>query len=780
MEHVNPESNLEPHEEAETMAGPPSSADGDTASAPTPLTSTPEQIGHYRVKRLIAEGGMGSVFEAIQEQPRRTVALKIMKAGIASRSALRRFAYESQILGRLRHPGIAQVYEAGTHDDGSGGVPYFAMEYVPGARVLTEYVQSKELSTNERLELFLKVCDAVHHGHQKGIIHRDLKPQNILVDSTGQPKIIDFGIARATDSDLAVATLQTQVGELVGTVQYMSPEQCEADPHDLDIRSDVYALGMVLYEVLCGRLPYDVTSVGLIEATRVIRETRPTPLSPTNSELKGDVETITFKALEKERDRRYQSAAELASDIRRYLGNQPILARPPSLVYQARLFARRHTALVAGASAGVIALAIGLVGTTLAMVRAQRAEAKAVREGAIANESLGFIVDSLERLDPRLRAGELSGADVKVADLFELWSGQLNERFTDMPEVRLRLRTLIGRGYRELSMYGPAFEELKQVMELQRSDPATDPDQLALTVRDVGAVRWWQGRLERDKALFGESEEYFRESLAMLRELHEPPHEEIANGLNYLAAALDFQDRYDEAEPIYREALAMREALALSALDEGRRDAQERVARGKNNLATCLRRQGKYAEAERCFREAIAIVRDLHGSNHIDIGNGSANLAGCLRRQGQPEKLQEAVGLYRDSIRIKRMLQGDDHTQVAETEHHFAELLLDLEQFSEAEERADEALQIWLSRLGPEHWRIAAANSVIGAARAGEGRYEEAEALLTACLERFQSAEENLAIEIRETLERLVALYERWERPEDARRYREMLTAAQS
>jgi non-specific serine/threonine protein kinase/serine/threonine-protein kinase len=297
------------------------------AEAKTPL---PDRIGRYHVKRVIAIGGMGIVYEAVQEKPHRTVALKVMRRGIASRSALRRFEYESQILARLRHPHIAQVYEAGTHDDGTGGVPFFAMEYVPGAKTLTDHVTDRKLNTKARLEIFVKVCDAVQHGHQKGIIHRDLKPSNILVDAEGAPKIIDFGVARATDSDMAVTTLQTDVGQLSGTLQYMSPEQCEADPHDLDARSDVYALGIVLYELLCGELPYDVTGVSVVEAARVIREQTPTKLSTINRTLRGDLETIVFKALDKDRTQRYQSSADLAADIGRYLHDQPIVARPPA------------------------------------------------------------------------------------------------------------------------------------------------------------------------------------------------------------------------------------------------------------------------------------------------------------------------------------------------------------------------------------------------------------------------------------------------------------------
>jgi len=310
------------------------------AAAPTRRT-----IGRYRIKGLIGGGGMGNVYAAVQEEPRRTVALKVMKPGIAAPRAMRRFELEAQTLARLRHPGIAQIYEAGTHDEGSGPVPYFAMEYVAGAKSITEYADGRSLGIRERLELFAKVCDAVHHGHQKGIIHRDLKPSNILVDSSGNPKIIDFGVARATDSDMAVTTLQTDVGQLIGTLQYMSPEQCDADPDGLDTRSDVYALGVVLYELLCARPPYDLAQVALHEAARVIREEAPEKPSTIDRTLRGDVETITLKALEKEPERRYQSAADLGRDIERYLTSEPIEARPASALYQLRLMATRHWGL---------------------------------------------------------------------------------------------------------------------------------------------------------------------------------------------------------------------------------------------------------------------------------------------------------------------------------------------------------------------------------------------------------------------------------------------------
>lgn len=322
--------------------------------------SLPAYIAGYRIRRVIASGGMGTVFEATQEQPERVVAVKVMRQGIASRSALRRFEYEAQLLGRLQHPGIARIYEAGMHETAHGAVPYFAMEYVDGAKSITRYAIDNELSLADRLKLLVKVCEALHHGHQKGIIHRDLKPGNILVDSEGRPRVIDYGVARATDSDIAQTTMHTSAGELVGTLQYMSPEQCEADPARIDTRTDVYSLGVVLFEVLTRALPYNLKNVSLLKATECIRSTAPTKLGTIDRVLRGDLETIVDKALAKEPEARYASAQELADDIRRFLNHQPIVARPPSTVYLIRKFARRNRLALAGAF--VVLIAIGFAG----------------------------------------------------------------------------------------------------------------------------------------------------------------------------------------------------------------------------------------------------------------------------------------------------------------------------------------------------------------------------------------------------------------------------------
>ncbi len=337
-----------------------------------------ERIGNYLLARVIASGGMGTVYEAVQLQPSRTVAVKVMKHGITSRDALRRFEHESQLLGQLRHPGIAQVFEAGTHGEAGEAVPFFAMEFIPDAKSVTEFAADNALSTRARLELFRTICDPVHYGHLMGVIHRDLKPGNILVDGEGRVKIIDFGVARSTDADMAVTTMQTDVGQLIGTLQYMSPEQCNANPSDIDARSDVYALGIVLYQLLSGRLPYKVKGASVFDATFIIREQLPIRLGGQDRSLGGDIETIVHQAIDKDPDRRYDSVAALSDDIGRYLNHEPIRARRATVFYRLRRFARKRRVPLAVAT--VLIALIALAG--MSHIRTLRLAAAKTRQEA--------------------------------------------------------------------------------------------------------------------------------------------------------------------------------------------------------------------------------------------------------------------------------------------------------------------------------------------------------------------------------------------------------------
>jgi len=334
----------------------------------------PEHIGRYRVIREIGRGGMGVVYEAEQENPSRTIALKILPPGFANAAVLRRFQREADMLGRMRHPGITQIFEAGYADlQTATGMtarqPFIAMELVPGVP-LDKYVQTHDLSVDDKLRLFAKVCDAIQHAHESGVIHRDLKPNNILIESDGQPKVLDFGVSRAVRAEMTVASLHTHTGQIVGTIPYMSPEQVQGDPEAVDERSDVYALGVVLYEMLAGHLPHDLKNRPIVDAIRVIQQEEPSRLGSVDRAFRGDIDTILAKALEKERHRRYQSPAALAADLRRYLAHEPLEARPVSSIYQLRKFARRNKAIVGGAIATMAACLIGAIAATTFALRA--------------------------------------------------------------------------------------------------------------------------------------------------------------------------------------------------------------------------------------------------------------------------------------------------------------------------------------------------------------------------------------------------------------------------
>jgi hypothetical protein len=428
----------------------------------------PKTIGRYHILRLLGEGGMGTVFEAEQEHPRRTVAIKVIKPGFAGSEMLRRFEQESEVLGRLQHSGIAQIYEAGTADSGFGPQPYFAMELIRGESLL-RYAEVHQLNTRQRLELMIKVCEGVQHAHQHGIIHRDLKPSNILVDESGQPKVLDFGVARATSGD-APTTRQTDLGQLVGTLAYMSPEQALADPLELDTRSDVYALGVILFELLAGRLPYPIGRQ-LHEAVKTIREDDPTRLSSVSQAYRGDIETIVGKALEKDKARRYSSAADMAADIQHYFRDEPIAARPPSAVYHLQKFARRHKALVGGMAAVFLVLIAGIIASTWEAARARRAEQAATTESATAKAVTDFLQNDVlaqASANNQARPDTKPDPDLKVRTALDRAAAGIEGKFAKQPLVEASIRNTIGDTYRDLGLYPEAQRQMERALELRR------------------------------------------------------------------------------------------------------------------------------------------------------------------------------------------------------------------------------------------------------------------------------------------------------------------------
>lgn len=675
---------------------------GETGPARAETLAPGQRVGSFAVVDLIGTGGMGAVYKAVQDRPHRTVALKVLRPGTASEAIIRRFRYEAEILARLRHPGIAHVYEAGVHVAGYS-VPYFAMEYVPEAKTLNEYADARGLRTRERLELFARVCDAVQHGHQRGVIHRDLKPSNILVDASGQPKVIDFGVARATDADIAATTALTDVGTLVGTLPYMSPEQCDGDPGEIDTRSDVYALGVVLFELLCGRLPYDLGKGPLTHAVRVIKEVTPTRPSSLNKVLRGDVETIVLKALEKDRDRRYASAEVLAQDIRRYLQDEPIAARPPSALYQLRKLVRRHKVPAALLAA---LLAVVPVFAVASWVQA----ARVARERDKANGVAKFLTGMLEGADPDELGHQVTGkmlVDRAVAKADLELAGQ--------PEVEEAVREVAARAYLNLGQLAEAEREWRKAEALLRrlvgpDDPGIARVQTAL----AGCLHLAQRPREAEPIL--------REALALERRLGT---EESPEGLAtrvMLGNVLRKLGQIAEAEAVLLDALHSQERTGAAAAD--RSEALEALGTlyyEKREFATSRDHYAKALEAGRaCLPRAGRLVSQM---------NGLANVLMNLDERDQAEKL------WTEGLEILERRYPPDHPSTVAMRFNLAIVREFKAEFAEAEALFAGVVAARRAQFGSDKPVVATALARLGSVLAARGKSAEAEAALREALD---------------------------------------------
>ncbi len=443
-----------------------------STTAPAPL---PERLGDYRILDELGRGGMGVVYRAEQESPQRAVALKVIRGRLDSPEVRRRFDYEVAVLGRLRHPGIAQIHEAGSTELASGeSIPFFAMELVEGSPLL-EHASDRRLSVEAKLELFVKICEAVHFAHQQGVIHRDLKPSNILVDAFGAPKVLDFGIARATEREAGDTETGTELGQTPGTLAYMSPEQLGGDPSLLDTRTDVYSLGVVLFELLAGRSPYDLEGRSTLERVRIIREDEPCRLGSLDRGLAGDLETIVSTALAKDKARRYGSVSELAADVQRHLGHEPIEARPASTWYVVRKFARRHRVLV-GASAVVM---VTLIVATIVSLRSARQARVAEQDERLASQGARKAEEDARAAATvadlaRREAEDALTSSALIAARGGFWEANLQSSEKALgfdplhaPELRLeRVRAFIA-----LNRAGEAFSELDRLEQHEDLDP---------------------------------------------------------------------------------------------------------------------------------------------------------------------------------------------------------------------------------------------------------------------------------------------------------------------
>lgn len=636
----------------------------DVAEDETDLSG--RRIGRYRIVRRIGTGGMGTVYEAEQDEPRRRVAVKTLRLGVDSRDALARFKLEAQVLARMSHPGIATVLEAGRHE----GVPYFAMEFVDGARPLTTYAAEEHLDDEARIDLFLRFCDAVAYGHARGVVHRDLKPQNLLVDREGTPKIIDFGVARAIEPMPDITVLPTSSGEIVGTLSYMSPEQLSGDPDLVDVQSDVYALGVVLFQLLTGERPKDARGLTLTEAIRVLAERDPRRLGAVRTDLPLELEWIVAKALESDRTRRYRTANDLADDLRRYLANEPVDAGPPSTAYRVRKFVRRHRVGVAVVALLMLSLVGGVVGTSLALV-AERTQ----------RQRLERMTEFQASIFGTMQAQSL-GPDARMADVLDMAAARIDGELRDDPESRSELQRSFGTAYFALGRFEDARRMYEGALDvvLGKHGPGTVESvsiRMALAstlsaLRDTdGAIALYEPLLVESRRGLGRlSTHTLRTAVLLAFALLD--RRDAAQALTILERASEDLDEGMAAGHDYGNVPMMLcdgRARALSAMGdvEGAlgvfRDAERTIAARfgddlpdlaniRFNHGMTLKSNRRFAEARPLLADALRVMGPHLGASHPMVEMITVHLAEAIRLS--EERVEEAIPLYVEAIRLKK------------------------------------------------------------------------------------------------------------------------------
>jgi len=695
---------------------------GDSVIDSFDIDVTLPQIEGYTLLGILGEGGMGTVYEAQQHNPSRRVSIKVVRFGTLNETTKRRFEREAQALARLKHSGIAQIYTTGTSNFGNRSLPYITLELVDG-KPLLEYAQSTALDSNAKLELACKLCEAVHYAHTQGVIHRDLKPSNILVEPTGQPKILDFGIARITNSDVQALTLQTHAGQILGTAAYMSPEQALGNPDQIDTRTDVYSLGVLIYELLTGSRPHKIDNLPIPDAIRTIREDEPTRISTVNSRFRGDLDTIVAKALEGDPERRYQTAHELGQDIKRHLKSEPIIARPTSVAYRVQKYTKRNKAVVIGTASVIILLALGLIGTSFALKRESEERVKTAKALVQSQSSTEF----LESILLGLEANQAQGRDTELLEELLATAAESVDNI-QFPVVRANMLLIIGQSYFLIFDYETTIETTTKAIAIYETldsgsvhDHVSAKMLLADSLRNIGRVDMVIGILDdsiamlnthddpeqrmsilmiKGEALMGfgdwssalESVEQ-AQTAAQSASIQSPPGLDMLNGMLLRRLA-----RYSESETLYKIALDKYKAS----------DEQIQVSKTYNAFAILAKNQGKYEEAETWYRKGIELRLSIDPRPNPSTAISTSNLGRLLAEQG---RYQEAIPILEQSIQLHRDLYGETHFARGFPTSSIARAKSELGQHEEAIALIDTALDLFRAQFGDLHPAIATALS---------------------------------------------------------------------